>query len=65
MTVYEAMQIVTKTLKEDEGYRISWEANISMAYQDVADKYNGSELDSVVANEAASNFINLLIRDVQ
>ena len=63
MKLYEAIRVIKKAIKEDEGYRISWEANISMAYQDVDAKYNGSELPSLVADEAARNFITLLIRE--
>ena len=64
MDIKEAMGIVTKAIKEDEGYRIGWQANIAMAFYD---EYNKSNSDTIIniSNRAADNFLRLLTRDVK
>ena len=60
----KAMRVLVEALKNDEGYRQGWKANIAMAYIDCEAEYDGSETHHFVANEAADNFLNLLCRDV-
>lgn len=63
METADAVKKLVQSLKEDEGYRISWHANISMAFQDQAhwDKrtWDRTELHET-ANKAADNFLKLL-----
>lgn len=68
----EAVKILVKHLKEDEGYRISWKANIAMAIRDewkrqVNDEGFQCVPDDVrsIANNAADNFLNSLCRDLK
>ncbi len=68
MTTKKAVQQLVKALKEDEGYRISWKANIAMAFKDEYARTvtSGEPIIGVheVANRAADNFLNLLCRDI-
>jgi hypothetical protein len=64
----KAIKIVCKTLREDQGLFYAFQANIAMAFVD-ENRRQGSR-DSYkkvhgVANAAAVNFLNLLIRDVK
>ena len=61
VTVQEAMKVVTKAIKEDEGYRVGWQANISTAFKD---RYNRYDEIHDIANDAADNFLTLLTKDV-
>ena len=68
----EAVKILVKHLKEDEGYRISWKANIAIAFRDEWQRQANDEglpcsSDDIrsVANKAAINFLNNLCRDVK
>jgi hypothetical protein len=64
----EAVETLTKALKEDEEYRRSWSANIAMNFKDEYWKiYNfdgASENEFIeiheIANNAAENFLDLL-----
>ena len=62
----KAMKVVIKALKEDEGYKIAWVANIAMAFKDEwgREDFQQSEqqFENVhkLANTAAKNFINQL-----
>lgn len=68
-----SLSTLCKYLREDEDYFRSWRDNISIAFQDeYEDQYrrmnaeflDGEELTPIirdVANEAAKNFLNLLI----
>jgi Tfp pilus assembly protein PilF len=66
--VPHAMKTVCKALKEDPGYYESWKANIAMAFKDEweSEWYQQSEQDKEdihkLANIAAANFLNLLIK---
>ncbi len=70
MEVKEAVQTLVKALKEDEGYRIGWQANIAMAFVDeharriekVGEPLSNGEIHAV-ANEAANHFLNVLCMD--
>lgn len=61
----ESINILIKHLKEDEGYRISWQANIAMAYKDnenwykqkTGKKYLNKEDKHIIANQAADYFL--------
>jgi len=68
----EAVATLVKHLKEDEGYRYSWQANIAMAFKDEFNRESEShgypyrkERLHDVANTAAINFLNLLCREVK
>lgn len=69
-----ALSTLCKYLREDKDYFYSWQANIAVAFQDEYQRQyedaNGKILDAEkditppiheVANEAAKNFLNLLI----
>ncbi len=60
------MKIVTAAIREDDSYRVAWQANIAVAFQDCFRKYEGrADADlHTVSNEAATNFLNLLTREV-
>lgn len=62
MKTKEAMDHLCEQLKLDEGYRISWQANIAMQFQDACSRagYKFPDLHRL-ANEAANEFLNLLI----
>jgi hypothetical protein len=64
----DAVKHLVKVLSKDAGYRISWTANIAMAYIDCEEQYrkkcgkrNLSRTDRhIVANDAAKHFLWLL-----
>jgi hypothetical protein len=68
--IKKEVDVLRKALKEDEGYYISWQANIAMAFKDEYDKimnelntqYN-HDIIHLIANRAAKNFLNLLIKE--
>jgi len=55
-----------KTLKKDKGFYFSWQSNIAMAFYDEY-RRTGNNLPHKkviqVANKAAKNFLNLLIKE--
>lgn len=62
----KGMEIVTKSLREDEGYFRAWQANIAMAFVDEARRQKariGFGTLHNIANTAATNFLNLLIKE--
>ena len=70
MTIQEAIKTLTKVLREDPGYRIGWQANIAVQFQDEWQKAtnNGglpADRKSIheISNKAADNFLNLLTRE--
>jgi len=72
MTTPEAVSHLISELKKDEGYYYSWQANIAMAFKDEFHRQAGQpgEVKHVnsddiheIANQAAKNFLNLLISD--
>ena len=71
MTTKEAVEHLTKELKNDPSYRIGWQSNIAMAFYDRAYLYKkekGKKYLSmwdihIIGNDAANNFINLLCID--
>lgn len=64
ITTQQAVEQLCKALKNDKGYRLSWEANIAMAFKDQFN-FSGHAHDVAavheVANKAAAAFINQLI----
>ncbi len=68
MKLSKACKKVFKELREDEGYYISWQANIAMSFYDEYwkkknnNKYLNKEEIHKIANDAAKKFLNLLIK---
>lgn len=71
----EAIEIVCQALREDKDYYRGWQANIAMAFKDEFNNYPMSyrahdgiivnfnqEFIHKVANDAAHNFLKLLIK---
>lgn len=61
----EAVATLVDALKTDKDYRITWEANIAMAYQDEAARQETRDSRAKlrdISNKAAKNFINTLMR---
>jgi hypothetical protein len=59
----KAIDVLQKALKEDEGYRYSWQANIAMAFKDEHSRQKGRTSRAkvhVIANNAADYFLKLL-----
>lgn len=56
-----ALNILITKLKNDPDYRMSWQANIAMAYQD-ATRWDETGNIHTVANKAADYFLNILCR---
>lgn len=67
ISLEDAIKVLTKHLKEDEGYRLGWQANIAMTFVDMV-SFSDIEVDKQfihrIANEAAINFIDILCMDV-
>jgi hypothetical protein len=71
----KAMKIVTAAIKNDPSYRITWQANIAMAFKDeysTITAEHGIDVDDVetnmihdIANKAADKFLKILCRDVR
>lgn len=61
MTTKDAIEHLTKALKEDSGYYYSWQANIAVQFDDECrrHKINFPQLHDI-SNKAAINFIELL-----
>lgn len=62
----DAVLVLVKALKEDEGYYESWKANIAVAMHDEYYSHSKSNLDGEalhkVFNDGAERFLQLLIR---
>lgn len=58
-----AVTILVDELSKDPHYFYAWQANIAMAFKDECSR-NNVDFESLheVANQAAINFLNLLIR---
>ncbi len=65
MKIEEAVKVLTTALKEDEGLREGYKANIAMAFKDeyarkkIDKNYVNSNDLNEIANQAADNFLNL------
>jgi Tfp pilus assembly protein PilF len=60
----EAMKVLKEALLTDDDYRLGWQANIAMSYQDeAARQLTKDSYDKLhnISNKAAENFIKLLI----
>jgi len=60
----KAMDIVTRSLREDPGLYLAWQSNIAMAFVDEVGRrryINHRDLGTV-SNQAAKNFLNLLTK---
>ena len=65
-----AIKMLTKHLRQDEGYRIGWQSNIAMAYKDnehwykqkTGKKYLNSRDKHIIANMAADYFLEQLCK---
>ena len=62
--VAAAVKTLVEALNEDEGYRMSWQANIAMAFKDEHDNGEHQSLHDV-ANNGAKRFLMMLTRDVR
>jgi|TARA_R110000782_G_scaffold232667_2_gene318865 hypothetical protein len=62
----DAMKVLIKELITDESYRISWQANIAMAFKDEFYRTNPDFKDTseyelhIIANKSADSFLNSL-----
>jgi len=66
MTTKDAIDHLINALATDEGYYISWQANIAVMFQDViAEHMDLSEAERIrfheISNEAAKRFLNMFI----
>jgi len=67
----EALKVIKNAFKEDEGYKISWVANIATAYKDCERWYKErtgkktlNKTDKhIIANESAEHFLKRLCGD--
>jgi len=62
--VKNSVNCITDAMKNDEQYYIAWQANIAMSFKDEMSR-NGYEIDEkihLIANDAAKNFLNILIK---
>ena len=65
-----ALEVLRNALIKDEGYRMSWQANIAMAYKDNENwyqqknnkKYLNSKDKHLIANQAANYFLEQLCK---
>ena len=65
-----AVEHLSKAIKNDPSYRISWEANIAVSFQDEVYRFkkknNKNTLSQKdihqISNDAAKNFLDLLIK---
>ena len=68
MELKEAMAVLRTALLNDEDYRLGWQANIAMAFQDEAARQECKEDRRklhTISNKAAKNFINILTMEVE
>jgi len=63
MTTQEAVAHLTKALKEDPGYWISWEANIAIRFQDAFHEHHKWKGVHEISNIAAKRFLEALCMD--
>lgn len=55
MTTEQAINQVQSAIRDDEGYRQTWQANLAMAAQDEG-------VDHATANKIADRFLEALLR---
>lgn len=61
ITIRDAVEVLCKELLKDEGYYISWKANIAMAFYDECERRGITHMHDV-ANSAAEYFLSNLTR---
>ncbi len=61
--IKDAIDHLSKTIKEDESYRMVWKSNIAMAFQDTFNELHRHKGVHFISNEAAERFLNLLFKD--
>lgn len=63
----EAIDVLRKSLEEDPDYFQGWQSNIAMSFYDEYSKndksYKNKEDLHNISNEAAKNFLNLLLNE--
>jgi len=70
MKTQDAVRQLCKDLKKDDGLYITYRANIAMAFKDEFSRQskngrvNKTQLHNI-SNQAADNFLNLLIGDIK
>ena len=65
MNVKEAVKVLTEELVKDPSFRIGWQANIAVSFQDVFAELHKNNSVHKISNVAASRFLDLLCRDVK
>ncbi len=67
MKITEAMNTLTTALKSDDGYYMSWQANIAMAFVDAVSRVDITDKKELheVANVAAKDFLENLCRNTK
>lgn len=65
MTISAAIKTIAKEIREDDGYREGWQANIAMSFYDAfRNSPHGPDVPHEelheIANRAAKNFLGLL-----
>lgn len=55
-----AVKVLVKHLREDEGYRISWVANIAVPFQNAFHEHHRTKGVHEISNIAANMFLDLL-----
>jgi len=58
----EAIEILVTNLKNDQDYRLGWQANIAMSLIDSVNK-DSDRITPEIANEAARIFLDRLINN--
>ena len=62
--VKEAVDVVRKALREDEGYYLTWQSNIAVAFQDCLARAGYKLPDQhKISNDAAKEFLSNLLRE--
>jgi hypothetical protein len=68
VSLKRSIEVLCEAIVKDGDYRMSWKANIAMAFKDeYARVYGDQELMGTVhdiANSAADNFLTMLTRNV-
>lgn len=59
----DAISVLVRALKKDDNYRMTWQANIAMAFQDEFHRSHRHCGVHEMSNEAAKNFLSNLMRE--
>ncbi len=65
MTTKQAISVLRQALKNDEGYKQGWIANIAVSMQDAYEYANPEDKKDIhkISNDGAKRFIDLLLKD--